>query len=57
MWPRIVWSYSNLLWDEKSNLIDEKTFCTHPDWPWGPPSLLYNWYQVVPGSKVARVWC
>jgi len=19
-----------------------ETFCTHPDWPWGPLSLLYN---------------
>jgi len=27
-------------------------FCTHPDWPWGPPSLLYNGYQVsLPGVK------
>jgi hypothetical protein len=21
-------------------------FCTHPDRPWGPPSLLYNGYGV-----------
>jgi len=27
-------------------------FRTCPDWPWGPPSLLYNWYQVFPGGKV-----
>ena len=24
----------------------------HPDWPWGPPSLLYNGYWVsFPGVK------
>jgi len=22
----------------------------------GPPSLLYNGYQIFPGSKVARTW-
>ena len=22
-----------------------------PDWPWGPPSLLYNGYGVFPGGK------
>jgi len=26
-------------------------FRTHPDRPWGPPSLLYNGYQVFPGCK------
>jgi len=26
-------------------------FRTRPDWPWGPPSLLYNGYQVFPGVK------
>jgi len=25
-------------------------FCTCPDWPWGPPSLLYNGYRVFPGG-------
>jgi hypothetical protein len=24
---------------------------TCPDRPWGPPSLLYNGYQVFPGGK------
>ena len=29
-----------------------KIFQTHPDRPWGPPSLLYNGYQVsFPGVK------
>jgi hypothetical protein len=27
-----------------------------PDWPWGPPSLLYNGYRVFPGGKV-RLGC
>ena len=22
-----------------------------PDWPWGPPSLLYNEYRLFPGGK------
>ena len=26
-------------------------FCTCPDRPWGPPSLLYNGYWVFPRSK------
>ena len=30
------------------------TFSTHPDRPWGPPSLLYNGYRVIPGGKAAR---
>jgi len=25
------------------------------DRPWGPTSLLYNGYRVIPGDKVARV--
>jgi hypothetical protein len=26
-------------------------FCTRPDRPWGPPSLLYNWYRIFHGGK------
>jgi hypothetical protein len=26
-------------------------FCTRPDWPWGPPILLYNGYWVFPGVE------
>jgi hypothetical protein len=26
-------------------------FCTCPDRPWGPPSLLYNGYRVFPGGR------
>ena len=29
-----------------------RDFRTCPDQPWGPPSLLYNGYQVFPGGKV-----
>jgi hypothetical protein len=32
-------------------------FRTHPDRPWGPPSLLYNGYRVFYGGKVAGAWC
>jgi hypothetical protein len=28
-----------------------ETLRTCPDRPWGPPSLLYNWYRVLPGGK------
>jgi len=30
-------------------------FCTHPDQPWDPPSLLYNGYRVFPG-EVKQPW-
>jgi hypothetical protein len=29
---------------------------THPDLPWGPPSLLYNGYWVFPRGKAAGAW-
>jgi hypothetical protein len=29
----------------------DEIFCTCPDWPWGPPSLLCNGYRVFPGGK------
>ena len=32
-------------------------FFTCPDWPWGPPTLLYNGYRVFPAGKVAGAWC
>jgi hypothetical protein len=34
-----------------SNPGGGEIFHTCPDRPWGPPRLLYNWYQVFPGSK------
>jgi hypothetical protein len=35
-----------------SNPGGGETLHTCPDQPWGPPSLLYNGYQVFPGGKV-----
>ena len=29
----------------------DEIFCTCPDRPWGPSSLLYNEYRVFPGGK------
>jgi len=37
-----------------SNHSGDNIFCTHPDQPWGPPTLLYNGYLVFPGSKEDR---
>jgi hypothetical protein len=38
-----------------SNPIRSKIFCTHLDWPLGPPSLLYNWHCEIPRGKAAGV--
>jgi hypothetical protein len=40
-----------------SNPDGDEIFRTHPDGPWGPPSLLYNGYRVFPGGKAAGAWC
>jgi hypothetical protein len=34
----------------------DEIFRTRPDWPWGPPSLLYNGYREFPRDKAAGVW-
>jgi hypothetical protein len=34
-----------------SNPSGGEIFCTCPDRPWFPPSLLYNGYRVFPGGK------
>jgi hypothetical protein len=34
-----------------SNPGGSEIFRTCPDWPWGPPSLLYNGYRVFPGGR------
>ena len=31
--------------------VEGEIFHTCPDWPWGPPSPLYNGYRVFPGGK------
>jgi len=31
--------------------VGVEIFSICPDWPWGPPSLLYNGYRVFPGGK------
>ena len=31
-------------------------FFTHPEWPWGSTSPLYNEYRVFPGGKAAGAW-
>jgi len=31
--------------------VGVEIFCTCPDQPWGPPSLLYNGYRVFRGGK------
>jgi hypothetical protein len=34
-----------------------KTFCAHPERPWGPPSLLYNGYRISsPEVKRSERW-
>jgi hypothetical protein len=38
----------------ESNPIGEEFFCTRPDRPWGPPSLLYNRYRVFPGGEAVK---
>jgi len=34
-----------------SNPGGDENFRAYPDWPWGPPSLLYNGYRVFSGGK------
>ena len=36
-----------------SNPGGGEIFRTRPEWPWDPPSLLYNGYRVFPGGKAA----
>jgi hypothetical protein len=37
-----------------SNPSGGEIFCTYPDRPCGPPSLLYNGYWILPGGKGGR---
>ena len=50
LWPR----FKRNMWPSYGILITYRgeTFRTRPDWPWGPPCLLYNGYRVsFPGVK------
>jgi hypothetical protein len=38
----------------RSNPGEGEIFYIRPDRPWGPPSLLYNGYRVLPGVKRLR---
>jgi hypothetical protein len=52
--------YSDSLRDRKSGdriPVGGENFLTFPNRPWGPPSLLYNGYQVFPWGKAAGAWC
>jgi hypothetical protein len=47
----MFWIKFNVL---KKNPVEGEIFRTCPDRPWGPPSLLYNGYQVFPGVESGR---
>jgi hypothetical protein len=64
-WDTVTWSgrVAQLLWwlttawtVRGSNPDGGEIFCTCPDRPWGPPSLLYNGYWDFPGGKEAGAW-
>jgi hypothetical protein len=38
------------------NPVGGRDLRTRPDRPWGPPSLLYNGYQVLRGGDAAGTW-
>jgi hypothetical protein len=40
----------------RSNPGGGEFFRTNPNWPRGPPSLLYNEYRFFPGGKSAGAW-
>jgi len=55
---RMGWE-SDLLWAGWSGdqiPVGGEISHTCPDWPWGPPSILYNGYWVFPWGKVTREW-
>jgi hypothetical protein len=51
MVAQAVWQLAMGWMVRGSNPGGGEIFRTCPDWPWGPPSLLYNGYQVFPGGK------
>jgi len=50
--PTALWAG----WSGDQIPLRDEIFHTRPDWPWGPPSLPYNGYWVIPGSTAARAW-
>ena len=59
LWARIAQSVCRVAtgWTvQGSNPVEGESFYIHPDWPWGPPSILYNGYGVLPRRKAARAW-
>ena len=60
LWARIAQSVQGLAtgWMVRgSNPGGGEIFCTHPDWPWGTPSLLYNGYWAFSAGQAAGTWC
>jgi hypothetical protein len=54
MWVEIAHSVKRLAtgWTvQGANPGEGEIFRTRPDWPWGPPSLLYNGYRSFQGVK------
>jgi len=59
LWASIAHSIQRLAtgWTVRgSNPGGGEIFRTCPDLLWGPPNLLHNEYQVLPGGKAARAW-
>ena len=54
---KFLWYFATGWTVRGSNPGGGEIFHTHPDWPWGLPSLLYNGYRVFPGGKAAGAWC
>jgi hypothetical protein len=52
-----VWQLATGWTVRESNPGGGEIFRTHPDRPWGPPSLLYNRHRVFTGGKTAGAWC
>ena len=56
-WAGIAQSVYRLGWTVwGSNSGEGEIFRTRPDRPWGPPSLLYNGYRILPGGKAVGAW-
>jgi len=49
-------NHDGLRWSGDRKPVDSEFFRTSPDRPWGPPSLLYKGYRVIPGGWAAKEW-